>query len=97
MNSVESRIEELEKGGWTRQFVANEPRLSEAADMYRQLGYEVHLEPLPKEPECESCGGAEGQDETAGCRLCFEGVEDQYKIIFTRPLEGKERGDDELF
>jgi len=97
MNEVEARIQALEKEGWAKQFVANEPRLSEAADMYRQLGYEVHLEPLPKEPGCESCAGTEEQEEKSACRICFEGVEDQYKIIFTRPLQGKGRGDDDLF
>lgn len=97
MNEMQSKIESLEKNGWTKQFVANELRLSEAAEMYRQLGFEVHLEPLPKEPECESCAGTEEQEEESECRICFEGVEDQYKIIFTKPVKGKGRGDDDLF
>lgn len=97
MSQVESRIQDLEKEGWTKQFVANEPRLSESAEMYKQLGFDVHLEPLPKEPECESCAGTEEQEEKSECRICFEGVEDQYKLIFTRPLKGKGRGDDDLF
>lgn len=83
----------LEEQGWSRQFVANEPRLSEAVEMYRELGFEVHLEPLPGEPECKGCAGAEGEK---GCRVCFEGVEDQYKIIFTRPRQGKSESEDNL-
>jgi len=82
-----SREKSLEAQGWTRQFVANEPRLSEAADMYRELGFEVLLEPLPREgPECRSCEGPE--DEREGqCRVCFHGVEERYRIIYTRPYK----------
>jgi hypothetical protein len=39
---------ELEKEGWTRQFTVDEPRLSEAVEMYKSLGFEVHLEPMRK-------------------------------------------------
>jgi len=77
----------LEEEGWTRQFVASEPRLSEAVDLYRELGYEVRLEPLSKEPECEGCDGIEKESE---CRVCFEGFEDRYRTIFTRPKKVSE-------
>jgi len=83
-NDKPSRIEELEKQGWVRQFVANEPRLSEAVDLYRESGFDVHLEPLPKGQECDTCTGAEEQKDKEECRVCFAGFEDQYKIIFTR-------------
>jgi hypothetical protein len=53
--------------------------------MYRELGFEVLLEPLPGEPDCETCGGTEGE---AGCRACFDGAEHLYRIIYTRPLQG---------
>jgi len=82
VSEEQTRIEELESRGWTKRFVANEPRLSEAVEMYKEMGFEVHLEPLPKVAECETCAGSEGEAE---CRICFSGVEDQYKIIFTRP------------
>ncbi|MGD2126238.1 MAG: hypothetical protein PVG99_09175 [Desulfobacteraceae bacterium] len=94
MSEGKSRIEILQSEGWIKQFVAGEPRLSEAAEMYSELGFEVHLEPLPKEPECETCVGTEDGTE---CRICFEGFEDQYKIIFTRPLKFQPGPDDELF
>lgn len=84
-NESRSRIEELEKQGWIIQFVANEPRLSEAVALYKELGFEVHLEPLPKGRECDTCAGAEDQKERGDCRVCFEGFEEQYKIIYTRP------------
>jgi hypothetical protein len=93
MEPNKTTIEILEAEGWTRQFVAGEPRLSEAVEMYRELGFEVHLEPIPKESECESCAGTEGEGE---CRACFEGFEDLYKIIFTRPLEGQRAADHDL-
>ena len=80
-----SRTEQLEKEGWVRQFAASEPRLSEAADLYRESGFEVHLEPLAKGQECETCAGTEDPKEKGECRVCFEGFEDQYKIIYTRP------------
>ena len=91
MDESKLRLEILESEGWTRQFVACEPRLSEAVDLYRESGFEVHLEPLPKVIECESCAG-EGPESDEGdkdeCRICFEGVEEQYKTIFTRSKKG---------
>lgn len=74
------RIHALEKEGWTRQFVADEPRLSEAVEAYREAGFAVRLEPLPEEPECDGCAG----EESGACRICFEGFEDRYRIILTR-------------
>jgi len=95
-NESRSRIEELEKQGWVRQFVANEPRLSESVALYKESGFEVHLEPLPEAAECETCGGAENQQEHGECRVCFEGFEDQYRIIFTRRRKDPEPPKDGL-
>jgi hypothetical protein len=92
-----SRVEQLEKEGWVKQFVANEPRLSEAADLYMESGFDVHLEPLAKGQECDICAGAEDQKEQGECRVCFEGFEDQYKIIFTRRRKDSTPWEDELF
>jgi hypothetical protein len=89
-NESRSGIEELEKHGWVRQFVANEPRLSESVALYTELGFEVHLEPLPAGQECATCSGEEGLEESGDCRVCFEGFEDQYKIIFTRRRKSPE-------
>ena len=78
----ETIIKTLENQGWSKRFVAAEPRLSEAVEIYREAGFEVHLEPLPPQEK-----PSEGQMcKTDGdCRACFEGFEDRYKIIFTRP------------
>ncbi len=95
MDREKAIVKALEQQGWTRQFVANEPRLSEAVEMYKEARFEVHLEPLPpqpKQPAEEKC------DLDADCHQCFEGFEDQYKIIFTRPGESNtDRLEDDLF
>ena len=80
---VSSTLEELKKEGWTRQFVASEPRLSEAMAVYKESGFEVHLEPLPSGGEPEILPLIESSD---GCARCFEGSQEQYKFIFTRPI-----------
>ncbi|MDB9823064.1 hypothetical protein OAC89_05110 [Deltaproteobacteria bacterium] len=89
-----SGIVRLENEGWTERFVASEPRLSEASDIYRDSGFDVHLEPLPKGIECKDCTG---DDKEGECRVCFDGFEDQYMIIFTRPAKKRSETDDDLF
>jgi hypothetical protein len=69
---------ELEKEGWTRQFTVDEPRLSEAVEMYKLLGFEVHLEPMVPDGNSEECAA------------CLEVMCDRYKTIYTRPVEGGE-------
>jgi len=83
-NELRSRTEELEKQGWVKQFTASEPRLSEAVDLYRESGFEVHLEPIPKAGEGDACPGVEKDTAKEECRICFQGFENQYKTIFTR-------------
>jgi hypothetical protein len=58
--------------------------LSESVALYTELGFEVHLEPLPKGQECTTCSGTEKGVDSGECRVCFQGFEDQYRIIFTR-------------
>ncbi|MFH1138355.1 MAG: hypothetical protein V1816_19960 [Pseudomonadota bacterium] len=55
------RDRELGEQGWIRQFSASEPRLTEAVEQYRELGFEVLLEPVdlcPADGDCASCLGA---------------------------------------
>jgi hypothetical protein len=98
MNDKKSKAIPLEKKGWTRRFVAGEPRLSEAVEVYRQAGFEVCLQPFPtKESECETCPGEKNNEQNGKeCRVCFEGSEDQYKIIFTRPAQGATESNDDF-
>jgi hypothetical protein len=76
------REEELIAAGWERRFVASEPRLSEMVEMYREIGFEVHLEPLPSKEEWDASGCEE-----SGCTACFDLDRDRYRIIFTRPVK----------
>jgi len=51
-----SREEELKKEGWEKRFTIDEPRLSEMAEQYKELGFEVLLEPVDlSSEECTSC------------------------------------------
>jgi hypothetical protein len=77
---LSKREDELHKEGWRKRFVAEEPRLTEMVQLYEETGFEVHLEPLSAVEEPD-----EGKEECQGCRICFEGAEDKYQVIFTRP------------
>jgi hypothetical protein len=62
----------LEKEGWTKRSILDEPRLSEAAETYLALGFEVRLVPVDT-------------DSITGCTTCLEGDIGNYRIIFTKP------------
>ena len=81
---MKKKEDELIKKGWQRRFIASEPRLSEMSAMYEETGFDVHREPLAavEEPDDE-------RGECQGCRICFEGFEDEYKVIYTRPATGE--------
>jgi len=79
------REEELLAEGWERRFVATEPRLKEAVELYESIGFDVLLEPLPTEEEMKGAGCEE-----AGCSACFDVNRERYKIIYTRARETKE-------
>jgi hypothetical protein len=64
--------DELKKEGWEKQFTYDEPRLSEAVELYMSLGYEVHLESPSEEEVVGDCG------------ICYEGALEKYKTIYTR-------------
>ena len=49
----------LVAAGWERRFVTDSRRTQEMIDLYTEMGYEVHLEPLKREEfddDCEDCG-----------------------------------------
>jgi len=63
--------EDLEKQGWIKQTIYDEPRLSEIAEMYREMGFDVHIEPFNPNDETE-------------CSECMKAQPDRYKTIYTR-------------
>lgn len=85
-------INQISKDVWVKRFVACEPRLSEALEAYQEAGFETRIEPLPKQSEGDTCSCDEEYSE---CRICFEGHEDEYYIIYTRSKSG--RSDNDLF
>jgi hypothetical protein len=82
---MSKKEDELKKEGWQKRFVADEPRLSEMVELYKETGFEVHLEPLSAVDEPD-----EENEECRACRICFEGAEDKYQVLFTRPHTGDE-------
>ena len=66
------REKKLEEKGWVKQTTIGEPRLSEIAELYRSLGYEVHLEPVELNELDEEC------------RRCFESEIDEVKTVYVR-------------
>jgi hypothetical protein len=70
-----TRAEELAAQGWQRQATYDEPRLSEMADLYREIGMDVHLEPFHSETE-------------KGCIGCLAESPDRYRTIYIRKREG---------
>ena len=67
-----SRDALLSAQGWTRRFSAGPPRLEEAVEGYRELGFEVLLEPV------DTSRGS-------GCTVCIIEHPDDVKVIYTRP------------
>ncbi|MEW6742200.1 MAG: hypothetical protein AB1486_05535 [Planctomycetota bacterium] len=66
-----TREEELRRAGWERRATYDEPRLSEMVSLYREIGFEVHLEPL------------EPADLTT-CSECLRQNPDQFRTIYVR-------------
>ena len=66
-----TREEKLKKEGWEKRFTMDEPRLSEAAEQYKEIGFEVLIEPVDASSE--------------ECTRCMTVMSDRYKTIYTRP------------
>ena len=64
--------EELKRRGWIRQFVTDEPRLSEAVELYKSIGYEVRLEQ------------ASVEEVNQICKNCLKSDCESYKTIYIR-------------
>ena len=59
--------------GWERRFIGDARQTKEATELYQQLGYEVHAEPV----SAEEMGG-----ECDDCRVL---ILLEFKTIYTRP------------
>ena len=80
-------VSRLQGEGWILRTTIGEPRLSEVAENYRAMGYEVHVE-LFGEP-----GGS-------GCTTCFDAADrsqqsQAWGSVYVRP--GRPAAHDELF
>ena len=68
-----TREQQLNKEGWEKRFTMDEPRLSEMVEQYKELGFEVLLEPVnTSSEECIAC-------------LKDPASSHRYKTIYTRP------------
>ena len=64
------REEELKIQGWEKRFTMDESRLSEMAEQYRELGFEVLIEPVDLTSE--------------ECIDCMANDSKRYKTLYTR-------------
>jgi len=82
------REAELLAQGWTKRTTIDEPRLSEIAETYRQLGFDVEV----IVHRTDSSGG--------GCNTCFDEGEKIGKLsgdLFVRKSSGRKPPADDLF
>ena len=63
--------ERLSSERWKKRATYDDPRFSEIVDVYREIGFEVHLEPFNAEYE---------KDRTS----CADSMSNLYKTIYTR-------------
>lgn len=84
-NEEEEIEDRLLRQGWKRLTTIGEPRLSEIAEAYRGMGFEVHVETYKSEGD--------------GCNTCLDADQEMGKIIgtvYTRRSAVPQK-DDELF
>ncbi len=70
MTSTNCSETDLRAAGWERCFIAGEPRLSEAVETYREIGFDVLLLPV-------------GRD-AADCTECMRWRPDGFSVIYIR-------------
>ena len=73
-----SRYEKLISSGWEKKTIIDEPRLSELIELYKSLGFDIHLEPLTQEL-LEHLGEK--------CKSCYMDKWDNFKVIYTKDKE----------
>lgn len=76
MTNLKTSSKQLESENWEWRGIFSEPRLSELVTLYRELGFEVRIEPIyPAELPAE------------GCRDCFLAQYERFRTIYTRPIK----------
>ncbi len=63
-----------QKREWTRQGIFDEQRLTELISLYKELGFNVRIEPVDS---------VELENET-GCVECFKENISKYKVLYTK-------------
>ena len=69
--------------GWQKKSTIDEPRLSELVQVYRQIGYDVHLEPFDPSQQ-------------ADCSRCMQAAPDRYQTIYIRKTGNGQAADDDM-
>jgi fructose-1,6-bisphosphatase/sedoheptulose 1,7-bisphosphatase-like protein len=69
VTDIKSR--KLEKKGWVRRSILDEPRLSEVVMMYKEMGLEVMV--IDMDPDIAD-----------GCKTCVMGHKGKLKVVYTR-------------
>jgi hypothetical protein len=82
----------LQQEGWILRTTIGEPRLSEVAENYRAMGYEVHVEYFG---EIAAAG-------TGGCTTCFDAADrsqasQAWGSVYVRPAPAAGNTTDELY
>ncbi len=75
--------DQLEREGWERRSILDDPRLSEVVASYEEMGLEVALKDID---------GVEAD----ACITCLDGPMGRFMIVYTRPGTGRSKLD-ELF
>ncbi len=70
-HTLTTRENELTRAGWKKRSTLDEPRLSEVVQAYREIDFEIHLEPFHFE---------EGQD----CVECMKVSPQKHSTVYTR-------------
>ena len=70
-DDVDQRVAVEDSDDWKERFTGEEPRLSEVAQMYRELGFEVRIEPF------QSCDDNE-------CQECFKDSKLPISVVYVR-------------
>lgn len=65
--------EDLIRKGWEKRGVYDEPKLSELCEFYKELGFEVIVQPY--KPDGSECG------------YCYEKNKENFKVVFTKKIK----------